>query len=154
MARRKSKGGFLSEYTLDDRYLLKPDRKQGRAGLDTARTHNGLDVLIKSWPRTKGAEDQDLEMIWRSEIRQLQRLSAIPRADDLFVPMITSGRDRDGFYLVLDPGHGSPLEVLLSATRKPALLAQARQPRVRRQIWANILRLVNGVELQIGRAHV
>ena len=147
MARRKSKSGFLSDYTLDDRYLLKPDRKLGRAGIDTARTREGLDVLIKSWPRAKGTDDQDLEMIWRSEIRQLQRLSAIPRADELFVPMVTSGKDRDGFYLILDPGQGSPLEVLLNANRKPALLAQARQPRVRRQLWANILRLVNGVEL-------
>ena len=86
-------------------------------------------------------------MIWRSEIRQLQRLSAIPRADELFVPMMTSGRDKDGFFLVLDPGQGSPLEVLLNASRKPALLAQARQPRVRRLLWANILRLVSGVEL-------
>ncbi|NGN45250.1 hypothetical protein G6N74_29810 [Mesorhizobium sp. CGMCC 1.15528] len=147
MARRKSKSGFLSDYTLDDRYLLKPDRKLGRAGIDTARTREGLEVLIKSWPRTKGADDQDLEMIWRSEIRQLQRLSAIPRADELFVPMLTSGRDNDGFFLVLDPGQGSPLEVLLSAANKPSLLAQARQPRARRLLWANILRLVSGVEL-------
>lgn len=147
MARRKSKSGFLSDYTLDDRYLLKPDQKQGRAGIDTARTREGLEVLIKSWPRAKGADDQDLEMIWRSEIRQLQRLSAIPQADELFVRMITSDKDKDGFYLVLDPGRGSPLEVLLNANRKPALLTQARQPRVRRQLWANILRLVNGVEL-------
>lgn len=147
MARRKSKSGFLADYTLDDRYLLKPDRKQGRAGIDTARSREGLEVLIKSWPRSKGADDQDLEMIWRSEIRQLQRLSAIPRADELFVPMLTSGRDNDGFFLVLDPGQGSPLEVLLNATQKPSLLAQARQPRARRLMWANILRLVSGLEL-------
>lgn len=147
MARRKTKSGFLSEYTLDDRYLLRPDRKKGRAGIDAARTREGLEVLIKSWPRVKGVEDQDLEMIWRSEIRQLQRLSAIPRADELFVPMMKSGRDKEGFYLVLNPGQGSPLEVLLNASRKPPLLAQARQPRVRRLLWANILRLVRGLEL-------
>lgn len=147
MVRRKSKSGFLSEYTLDERYLLKPDRKLGRAGIDTARTRTGLEVLIKSWPRSKSADDQDLEMIWRSEIRQLQRLAAIPRADELFVPMLTSGQDNDGFFLVLDPGQGSPLEVLLSAAQKPSLLAQARHPRARRLLWVNILRLVSGVEL-------
>ncbi len=147
MARRKSKTGFLSDFTLDDRYLLRPDRKQGRAGIDTASTSEGLAVLIKSWPRAKGADDQDLEMIWRSEIRQLHRLSAIPRADELFVPMVASGQDKDGFYLALDPGQGSPLEALLRANRKPTLLAQARQPRARRLLWANILRLVSGVEL-------
>jgi hypothetical protein len=104
-------------------------------------------VLIKTWPRAKGVDDQDLEMIWRSEIRQLQRLSAVPHADELFVPMVASGKDKDGFYLVLDPGQGSPLDILLNASRKPPLLAQARQPRTRRLLWTNILRLVNGVEL-------
>jgi hypothetical protein len=147
MSSRKTKSGFLSDFTLDDSYLLKPDRKQGRAGIDTGRTRDSREVLIKTWPRSKGADDQDLEMIWRSEIRQLQRLSAVPRADELFVPMIASGKDKSGFYLVLDPGQGSPLEVLLNASRKPALLAQARQPRARRLLWANILRLVDGIEL-------
>ena len=127
--------------------FLGPTESKERAGIDTARTQDGLEVLIKSWPRAKGVDDQDLEMIWRSEIRQLQRLSAIPRADELFVPMITSGRDNDGYFLVLDPGQGSPLEVLLNAGRKPAALAQVRQPRMRQLLWANILRLVSGVEL-------
>lgn len=147
MATRNSKGGFLSDYTLDDRYLLKPDRKLGRAGLDFARSREGHEVLIKSWPRTKGIDDQDLETIWRSEIRQLQRLAAIPRADELFVPMVASGKDKQGFYLVLNPGQGSPLESLINGSRKSPLLSQARQPRTRRQLWANILRLVNGLEL-------
>lgn len=147
MSNRKSKNGFLADYTIDDRYLLKPDRKQGRAGIDAARTRDSRDVLIKTWPRAKGVDDQDLEIIWRSEIRQLQRLSAVPRADELFVPMAASGKDKTGFYLVLDPGQGSPLDVLLNATRKPSLLAQARQPRARRLLWQNILRLAQGVEL-------
>ncbi|WP_262031053.1 AAA domain-containing protein [Microvirga sp. Mcv34] len=147
MSGRKSKSGFLSDYALDDKYLLRPDRKQGRAGIDTARTRDSREVLIKTWPRVKGIDDQDLEIIWRSEIRQLQRLSAVPRADELIVPMVASGKDKDGFYLVLDPGQGSPLDVLLNVSRKPLLLAQARQPRSRRLLWANILRLVNGVEL-------
>ncbi|MCR5942648.1 hypothetical protein FG152_17750 [Ochrobactrum sp. XJ1] len=147
MSNRKSKAGYLSEYTLDDKYLLRPDRKHGRAGIDTARTRDSREVLIKTWPRAKGADDQDLEVIWRSEIRQLQRLSAVPRADDLFVSMVASGKDKDGFYLVMDPGQGSPLEVLLNASRRPSLLAQARQPRSRRLLWANILRLADGVEL-------
>ncbi|MCP4563850.1 MAG: hypothetical protein GY873_31190 [Bosea sp.] len=147
MSGRKSKSGYLADYALDDKYLLKPDRKQGRAGIDAARTRDSREVLIKTWPRAKGVDDQDLEMIWRSEIRQLQRLSAVPRADELLVPMVGSGKDNAGFYLVLDPGQGSPLDVFLNASRKPPLLAQARQPRIRRLLWANILRIVNGVEL-------
>jgi hypothetical protein len=54
------------------------------------------DVLVKFWPRAKGVDDRDLEDIWRSEIRQLQRLAAVPGADDLFVHMVPRGISRAG----------------------------------------------------------
>jgi hypothetical protein len=74
-------------------------------------------------------------------------LAAVPGADDLFVHMMTNAKDTEGFYLVLDPGQGSPLEVFLRATKKPELLAQARQPRSRRLLWANARRLAEALEL-------
>ena len=77
--------------------FTQPDREHGRAGILRARDRSSRDVLIKFWPRAKGVDDSDLEDIWRSEIRQLQRLAAVPRADDLFVHMVTSGKDREGF---------------------------------------------------------
>ena len=146
-SRRIAKTGLLADYSVEDTYLLKPDREHGRAGILRARNRSSLDVLIKFWPRIKGADDSDLEDIWRSEIRQLQRLAAVPRADDLFVHMVTSGKDREGFYLVLDPGQGSPLTNFQSASKKPELLAQARQPRARRILWANARRLAEALEL-------
>jgi AAA domain len=146
-SRRAKKSGFLAEYRQDDTYLLKPERAIGRAGMIRARDPGGRDVLVKFWPRAKGADDSDLEDIWRSEIRQLQRLAAVPRSDELFVPMVASAKDSDGFYLVLDPRQGSQLEVFLRAHRKPDLLAQARQPRSRRILWANARRLAEGLEL-------
>src|SRR5436305_13753828 len=124
-SRRAKKTGFLAEYREDDTYLLRPDRALGRAGIVRARDPQGRDVLVKLWPRAKGVDDSDLEDIWRSEIRQLQRLAAVPRSDELFVPMVASGKDPDGFYLLLDPRQGSPLEVFLRAHRKSELLAQA-----------------------------
>lgn len=146
-SRRANKKGFLAEYRVDETYLLKPERALGRAGIMRARDPQGRDVLAKFWPRAKGVDDSDLEDIWRSEIRQLQRLAAVPRADDLFVHMVTSGKDPEGFYLVLDPGQGSPLEVFQRAHRKPELLAQARQPRARHILWANARRLAEALEL-------
>jgi superfamily I DNA and/or RNA helicase len=146
-SRRVAKQGFLADYRVEDKYLLRPDRIHGRAGLMRARDPQSHDVLIKFWPRAKGVDDSDLEDIWRSEIRQLQRLAAVPRADDLFVHMVASGKDAEGFYLVLDPGQGSPLEVFREAERKPELLAQARQPRSRRVLWANARRLAEALEL-------
>ncbi|RWN51510.1 MAG: hypothetical protein EOS04_21585 [Mesorhizobium sp.] len=147
MPRRRGKSGFLSTYTVDDTYLLKPDRARGQPGMLRGRNPSANDVLIKFWPRQKASDDQDLELIWRSEIRQLQRLAALPRADDLFVHMVGSGKDSDGFYLVLDPGLASPLEMFLAASRKHELLAQVRQPRARRIMWGNVRRLVEALEL-------
>lgn len=148
MSRQKAKTGFLASYAPGDSYLLKPDRTHGRAGILRGQMPSSAqDVLIKVWPKAKGADDQDLEVIWRSEVRQLHRLAAVPGADDLFVHMAGSGKDGSGFYLILDPGRGSPLQVFLEASRRPDLLAQARQPRAKRLLWSNILRLVQGLEL-------
>lgn len=131
-SRRVAKSGFLAEFSVEDTYLLRPDRTRGRAGIMRARDPQSNDVLVKFWPRAKGVDDRDLEDIWRSEIRQLQRLAAVPGADDLFVHMVSNGKDAEGFYLVLDPGQGSPLETFLQVSRKSDLLAQARQSRTRR----------------------
>jgi hypothetical protein len=72
VSRRVAKKGFLAEYSVEDTYLLRPDRARGRAGILRARDPQSHDVLVKFWPRVKGVDDQDLEDIWRSEIRQLQ----------------------------------------------------------------------------------
>src|SRR5271166_4018102 len=103
-SRRVAKKGFLTEYSVEDVYLLRPDRSRGRPGIIRARDPQSNDVVVKLWPRVKGVDDRDLEDIWRSEIRQLQRLAAVPGADDLFVHMVANGKDTEGFYLVLDPG--------------------------------------------------
>lgn len=146
-ARRAPKKGFLAAYVPDESFLLKPDQTIGRPGVLRARDPQGYDVLVKHWPRNKAFDDSDLEDIWRSELRQLQRLAALPRADELFVPVRASGKDDKGFYLVLDPGQASPLDTFLNAARKPDLLARSRLPRARHLLWSNARRLVEGLEL-------
>jgi hypothetical protein len=138
---------FLAKYRPDHDYLVNPDPTHGRPGLLPARDPLGREVLIKFWPRIKGTDQDDLEQIWRSEIRQLQRLAAVPRAEELFVPMLASGEDVEGFYLVLDPGQSSPLEIFRRTKNPPATLAQPRLPRNRRRLWANVLRAAEGLEL-------
>lgn len=147
MPSRDAKSIFLSEYAIDDVYLVRPDRKNGRAGLIRARTKDARDVLIRMWPRNKSADDSDLEIIWRSEIRQLFYLYSLPRADDLFVNMLSSGKDKDGFYIVIDPGTGSPLKVFQNSSRKPQNMARIRTPKARRLMWENIGRLVDAIKL-------
>jgi hypothetical protein len=114
--RSSKKAGFLSNFAEEGSYLVRPDKKTGRPGIFPARDPEGRDVLVKFWPSGNSDADVDLLEIWRSEIRQLQRLAALPSGEELLVPMVSSGRDRDGFYLILEPGRGSPLETFL-ATR-------------------------------------
>jgi hypothetical protein len=84
---------FLTQYKSEEDNLISPDQAHGRPGLMSARDPLGRQVLVKFWPRIEGVSQDDLEQIWRSEIRQLQRLAAVPRAEELFVPMLTSGED-------------------------------------------------------------
>ena len=145
-AQAKPRKKFLSGYDLDEDYLLTPDIARGRPGILRGRDPEGRSVLVKDWPLERAA-GFDLEQIWRSEVRQLQRLAAVPRADELFVPLLASGEDKDGFYLVLDPGQGSLLETFRRARNKPAVLAQPTAPRNRRRLWANVLRVAEALEL-------
>jgi hypothetical protein len=61
--------------------------------------------------------------------------------------MLASGQDDQGFYLVLDPGEGAPLELFRRAPTKPDIIAQPRLPRNRRRIWANALRVAQALDL-------
>jgi hypothetical protein len=61
--------------------------------------------------------------------------------------MLTGGSDHEGFYIVLDPGLGDPLETFRSATTKPAVLSASRLARNRRLLWANFLRIAQALEL-------
>jgi hypothetical protein len=146
-SRAEKATSFLKGYKPAPNDLVGGDPARGRPSLFRARNPEGLSVLVKAWNREGAASDADMKDIWRSEIRQLQRLAAVPKADDLFVPMITAGSDRDGFYIVLDPGRGDPLETFRNATSKPPVLAAPRLPRNRRLLWDNFLRVARALEL-------
>jgi hypothetical protein len=105
--------------------LVAGDVASGRPEVSRARAPDGREVLVKFWART-GA-DPDIEDIWRSEIRQLQRLTAIPRADELFVAMFAHEEDDTGFFIVVDPGQGSPLEIFRRAKNQPDAITQPSQ---------------------------
>ncbi|MCP3477947.1 AAA domain-containing protein (plasmid) [Bradyrhizobium sp. CCGUVB1N3] len=145
--KRKASKSFLSDYRIDSDSLLNPKPEVGRPGLQPALDPDGRSVLVKFWDRADQGRDNDLEQIWRSEIRQLQRLAAVPRAEELFVPMVASGEDDEGFYLVLDPGQASPLETFRRAATQPPIMTQYRLPRNRRRLWANAKRAAEALEL-------
>ncbi len=143
--RKGRRDKFLADYVPAESYLVGPDKARGRPGLLPAQTRDRLEVLIKVWPRTSRT-DEDLLHIWRSEIRQLQRMAAIPRAEELFVPMLASGEDDEAFYLVLDPGQGAPLEQFRRSGRN-TILQHPNLPRNRRLIWSNALRIAEALDI-------
>lgn len=148
MAKRtkKTPESFLSRFSLKKSALMLPDRKVGRPGLREGVDASGRRIFLKFWPREKGVDDTDLEDIWRSEIRQLHRLAAVPGADDLIAKMTSSGSDESGFYLVLDAGETAPLASLI-ANGASVVLNTSRQPQSRYLLWRNFRRLVTAVDL-------
>lgn len=149
MSRKRGtkQASFLQQYNAHEDFLLPPDPGTGRPGLIRGATSNGREVVIKVWSRGSAQSVLDIEEIWRSEIRQLQRLAAVPRADDLLVPMVASGSDPSAFYLVLDTHGGDLLEVYRGAQKLPPLLTSLNNPRLKRAAWGNILRLAQAVQL-------
>lgn len=144
---RKKRKGFLEEYLPSETYLESPDAGLGKPGLLPGQAPDGRDVLIKVWPKPEGSDQEALKQIWRSEVRQLQRLAAIPGADELFVAMVASGEDDEGYYLVLDLRDGAPLETFRRVSNTQSIIHQPRIARNRRIIWQNALRLARALEL-------
>lgn len=129
--RAEKSPSFLKGYKPAPDYLVRGDPARGKPSLFRARNPDGFPVIVKAWIREGAGNDADLIDIWRSEIRQLQRLAAVPKAGDLLVTMLTAASDKEGFYIVLDPASGDPLETFRSAITKPAVLAA---PRIARNV--------------------
>ncbi|RUU48269.1 hypothetical protein EOD08_03190, partial [Mesorhizobium sp. M6A.T.Ca.TU.002.02.2.1] len=143
---QKSTTDFLSGFSLKKDILVRPNKKSGQPGLREGTDSVGRRIFLKYWPRERGIDDQDLEDIWRGEIRQLHRLAALPHADDLIVRMIANGKDDTGFYLVLDAGELLPFQALKDRGAS-IVLQNIRQPHTRLLLWTNFRRLVRGVDL-------
>lgn len=142
----RRKVGFLSDYKLQDAYLLKPDRKTGRPGFIEGFASNGEPVLVREWPRGSKDNDADLEHIWRHELRQLHRLAGYPGAADCIAHLYDAGEDQKGFYVVVAPGQRQPLQALLDRANSSHWLRQARVEAHRARIWANLKLLCTGLE--------
>ncbi|UVK45673.1 hypothetical protein BPNPMPFG_001230 [Mesorhizobium sp. AR07] len=136
---------FLDRY--DDLRRLFPGDKHGRSAIWQGTDIGGSRLLIRCWPRKRGQNDEELEDIWRSEIRQLHSLAALPAAAELVSRLVASGKDSEGFYLAIEAGDAMPLQALLDSSRKHSVLVSHRMPQVRSLIWQNFRRIIEGVEL-------
>lgn len=144
--RRRNKEGFLGTYKLEQDYLQKPDKVHGRPGMFSGVSADGTRVIVKEWLLTGKANTDDLEHIWRHELRQLHRLAGYPGAADCIAHLHEAGSDSKGFYLVIAPGQRQPLQSLLDTFGSEHWLKQPRVPGNRGRIWSNLKILCFGLE--------
>lgn len=126
--------------------MLKPDRAKGRPGIYAGFSSAGDPILVKVWPRTSGQKDQDLEEIWRHELRQLHRLAGYPGAADCIAHLYDAGYDAQGFYLILTTGQRRPLQTLIDHASPGHWVKQPRHSGNRARIWKNLVLLARGLE--------
>jgi serine/threonine protein kinase len=138
--------GFLKDFSLSEQYLIRPNLSSGKPGLIEGAA-DGVNVLVKVWPRKPKQADDDLAEIWRHELRQLHRLAGFPGASDLIASLLHTGQDANGFYLVLDTGQRSPLETILTRSNPSHWLKAPRNQVNRLRLWANIARIVRALEI-------
>ncbi|PLC50898.1 hypothetical protein CR159_04645 [Pollutimonas subterranea] len=137
--------GFLSQFSLERRMLLRAERSKGIPSLRAGTDSTGHPVLIKTWARENS--DGVIRDIWQNEIRQLHRLAGYPGVADYIVELQGTGEDEAGFHLVLNPGQRRPLASFLQNDDSGAWLARARSPQSRMTIWRNLQRIANGLDL-------
>ena len=69
--RVRRKTHFLDRYSLDERFLQRPDLKIGRGRIiGGTDLETGQRVVIKEWWRDPNLTDEDLREIWRQEIHR------------------------------------------------------------------------------------
>ena len=144
---RRRRGSFLSNFRLDDAYLLRPDRKRGIPGILSGIDSDGNPILVKVWPKPAGTDDSELHEIWHSEVRQMHRLGGYPTAAETIVTLQHAGEDESGFYLILDPGQRRPLATILAHAHAGHWLKNQRRPQNRTLLWHNLLRMSAGLEI-------
>ena len=143
---RRRRPGFLDRFRVDDGALRPPNRRTGQVGLYEGVGDEGQSVLIKVWPRSAKQDDRDIEAIWRHEMRQLHRMAGHPDAHEVIAKLLDAGEDKDGFYLVIDPGQRRPLAQILERGPRTHRLRLPRSPQNRDLMWRNLRRIATALE--------
>ncbi|HEP6427407.1 TPA: hypothetical protein VDB83_001690 [Burkholderia cenocepacia] len=150
MRQRAAETGSLAagRFVPDNDVLQVGDAKTGRANVRSGTDiQTGARIIIKQWVRNSASFDPVIQEIWRQEIRQIHRLMGYPGAKDFIAPLVDSGFDEGGFYLVLGPGQRLPLPVILDQVARNHWLNQPRLELNRLRIWTNLDRIASGLSL-------
>lgn len=144
--RKKNDKGFLGRFNLASKQLKAANRLAGTPALRSGTDDQGVQFLIKTWPRLAGSEDSDLSEIWHHEIRQLNRILGTRGVDDIIAQLESSHVDEQGYHLAIRSEQRQPLASLIE--KNDGLKnSNRRSVNGRHRLWANFLRLAKGIEL-------
>ncbi|MFY8151812.1 MAG: hypothetical protein ACOVOI_06965, partial [Hyphomicrobiales bacterium] len=78
-------------------------------------------------------------------MRQLHRMAGHPDAHAVIAKLHDAGEDKDGFYLVIDPGQRRPLALILEGAPRGHRLRLPRSPQNRDLMWRNLRRIASAL---------
>ncbi len=133
-----------SRYRLVAGPVLEDSISQAWIGTDEDDTK----FIIKVWP-FEGERPDDLQRaLWDAELRTLYRVGSSPGAENSILVIRDAGIDRDSrcFAMVLQAPGYEPLTTALKE-RATTTWLQSREPQARRELWAGLSSIAEGIVL-------
>lgn len=106
----------------------------------------GREHALKLWQKTGTERDEDLRLIWRHEMRQVERVMAIAGAQEVIVDVLEVLEDESYFGILLDHT-GTALEALLEEAPRNHWLRNLDTARARTLLWRNAIQLARAIGL-------
>lgn len=107
----------------------------------------GREYALKLWQKTATErDDDDLRLIWRHEMRQVERVMATAGAQEVIVDVLEVLEDESYFGILLDHT-GTALEALLKEAPRNHWLRNLDTARARTLLWRNAIQLARALGL-------
>jgi len=114
--------------------------------LEVEEHETGREYALKLWQKTGTERDEDLRLIWRHEMRQVERVMATAGAQEVIVDVLEVLEDESYFGILLDHT-GTALESLLEEAPRNHWLRNLDTARARTLLWRNAIQLVRALGL-------
>lgn len=145
MARKNSQPSLEDLFELPEDYLRGPQPEALRPGLiEVVDKKANQDRLLKFWPKTGTAADDELRELWRHERLQVDRIMSYPGADEVFAGVVAMIETSDTFCIVHEPG-SMPLEGKLRTAPRRFWMRNLSVPANRVILWSNLGRLAKAL---------
>ncbi|WP_152977676.1 hypothetical protein [Bradyrhizobium pachyrhizi] len=145
MAAKNNQPSLETLFELPEDYLRGPQPEALRPGLiEAVDRKTKQDRLLKFWPKTGTAADEELRDLWRHERLQVDRIMSYPGADEVFAGVVAMIETSGTFCIVHEPG-SMPLEGKLRTAPKRFWMRNLSVPANRVVLWQNLGRLAKAL---------